>query len=337
MKTITVIATTLSVASAGIPSETLCQSACGLVATGADCRHSGPIGNACSHLEKTTNRSYAFTQAFISPENRLTIAEAGAKVMAPDNNCFAMYHEVAELRIAATYCADNNVCPGLFWDKTQEGVAPQYRLAGQSQEYNGDSAVLCDYEDAEKPHVVEDHGGEVDPCFALCRLSFSRDRCNLVQRESNQCIRLFWADTSKTATVFSVRAAVGTQIPVTVAEAKAKLMAPANNCEDLCRRNPTCAASQNKSNCKRDNRTCQSLVYRRTNDLSTAPAVCHVDERGCSNVDSPVLCQLPEDLVQPTVVPTQQGVSAVVVPTKQGNGVGTVFGGLLLAFAIALM
>jgi len=349
MKGITVIASTVSVASAGIPSDVICQSACGLVASSVDCGHSHAVGNFCSHLMRNDAGSFNFTQSMIAPERRLSINEASQRVIAPDNNCFAMYYEVPEMRQGATYCAENNVCPGLFWDMLSD-AQPQYKLARDDAEYNAASPVLCDYERQEGPFEVEDHRGQVDPCKALCRLSFSTAQCDLVQRHRNQCIRLFWTDDSRTATAFSVRNPVGTQVPVGVAEARAKLLAPENNCEELCRRIPACAASLNKSNCREDNRTCQDLVYRPTRDLSTSPEVCLVGQAGCRHSDSPVLCQLPEDLIPAapaapsgrtspggkasTGVRTSAGASGTATTTPS-NGVGAQ-GLMMTAVAILL-
>ena len=342
MKAISIVASTVSIASAGIPSDTICQSACGLVASSRDCRLSVPEGRFCSNLETMAPGNFTFTQALIAPENRLTIEEASLSVIAPDNNCFAMYYDVPAMRSSASYCAENNVCPNLFWDMIVDGVAPQYKLASPETEYNTASAVLCDYEEAEKPHLLEDHRGQIDPCKALCRLRFSRAECELVQREAAQCIRLFWTDAGKTATAFSVRAAVDTQIQVTVTEARAKLLAPQNNCEELCRRNPACAASQNKSNCRQDNRTCQDLVFRRTNDLSATPAVCFVGEAGCTNSDSPVLCQLPEDLArpvaaQPAVAGQPRADAAVDAATTTPSGVASLSGVVMIAAVTILV
>ena len=69
--------------------------------------------------------------------------------MASENNCCALYYEEEGLRHAKTYCAENNVCPNLFWNKVATGTEVSGKTLSSDTGSSDDSAnrlsrVLCD-------------------------------------------------------------------------------------------------------------------------------------------------------------------------------------------------
>lgn len=246
------------------PIETqACLSACGLIAgtTSNECKQSD-ADNYCSNLSYVDG-VLTHNLGLIPVTQRLTPNDALAIVMASENNCFAMFYEDERLRLAKAYCAENNVCPNLFWNKVAPGAEASVKTFSLDTGSSDDSAnrlspVLCDYAASKKTPIVEDHGGRNDPCGALCSLSHTEEECNLVMRQGATCMRLFWTDASRSATAFSVRDASGDQIAVKVLDAHTLLRAPDNSCEGLCQGNANCQRAE--SHCS-DNRVCHGLQY----------------------------------------------------------------------------
>lgn len=305
MKSIVSIASAaalLSFVSADIPGDIVCPSACGLFASSDQCRDKGTSGNFCSSLEKMPGGKVRFNPGHIKEGNRLTIKEAQALVQAPGNNCFAMYYERHSLRSEAAYCTWNNVCPKLFWDKLPEGqVIPasddsrKFRFANTSEDnFNSQSAVLCDFASSKKPPVTEDKKDGRDPCKSLCALSHNPEECKLVERQLGLCDRLFWTNSDKNVTVFSVYDLVGSQQVVRVEEARDLLQAPENDCATLCLETGTCAERIGGSFCG-ESRTCQHLFFQPKTGLEKL-SVCFAEDENCRGLtDTPVHCRLPSD------------------------------------------
>ena len=75
--------------------------------------------------------------------------------MASENNCFALYYEEEGLRHAKAYCAENNVCPNLFWNKVATGAEASVKTLSSETGSSDDSAnrlspVLCDFAASQK-------------------------------------------------------------------------------------------------------------------------------------------------------------------------------------------
>ena len=267
--------------------DAVCQSACGLVASADDCKRCVTQGNICLYLQRNQTGSLVFEDGSISGYQAVSIGEAKALVLAEDNNCFAMFEKNNWLS-SASYCAENNVCPNLYWDKTYPIGNFSYfnsNEAASNRDINIASPVMCDYESAEKPHTTEHHPNEVDPCKALCNLSHSEDHCKLVKREDNKCMRLFWTDASRTSTNFSVRAAVGTQVQVTVKEARDLLIPENETCDSLCKADANCKKSE--SHCS-ENRTCKDLFFLPGVPVRKEMKICYLSD--CTHDLTPVFC-----------------------------------------------
>lgn len=293
MKSIFKIWTAFSVALSRTESslDAICQSACGLVVSGDECKISVAHEGTCLHLRTTPAGNIVYLLLDESEYPHLTVEKAKSWVMADENNCFAMYYENPSLKEFASYCAENNVCPNLFWNRMEAGnsYSRSFKLFIESESsigyVNTASPVMCDYETAEKRHEIEHHENEVDPCTSLCNLSHSSEECKHVQRMDSSCLRLFWADSSRSSTDFSVRALVGTQVQVTVEEAR-NLLTPENEtCESLCKANAACRKSV--SFCS-DNRTCKGLFFEHGAPSRRSMKVCFESE--CENDLVPVYC-----------------------------------------------
>jgi hypothetical protein len=290
----------------------VCQSACGLVDSVDNCKRCESQGDICLNLHKNQTDGLVFNEISQSSSRAVTVQEAKALVFAEDNNCLAMF-EKKNLMTSASYCKDNNVCQDLYWDKLDSARNFSYlNMSGETNttHINTASPVMCDYETAEKPHPIENHPNEVDPCTALCHLGHSAAECLFVQRENSQCIRLFWTDASRTSTKFSVRAAVGTQIQVTVKEARDLLIPDNQSCESLCNADPLCVARG--SFCS-ENRTCKDLCFSPGAPVRRDMKVCYLPE--CSQDHTPVFCgyNITQDIVATT------GNPSAAVTNQQGN------------------
>jgi hypothetical protein len=293
--------------------DALCQSACGLVDSADNCKRCVSQGDICLNLHRNQTDGVFFNEIPTSSYQAVTVEEAKALVVAEDNNCLAMF-EKKNLLGSASYCQENNVCQNLYWDKLASVRNFSYLnpiLGTGNAHINTASPVMCDYETAEKPHQIEYHQNEVDPCTALCHLGHSAAECFFVQREGSQCIRLFWTDASRTSTKFSVRAAAGTQIQVTVKEARDLLIPENHSCESLCNADPLCVTAG--SFCA-ENRTCKDLFFSPGAPVRRDMKVCYHPH--CLQDLTPVFCgyNIPEDVVETTGNP-----SAAATQESTGN------------------
>lgn len=295
MKSVFVAASSFSVISsvAGeISADALCQSACGLIASADDCKLVVAKGNNCANLQRDASGKFVYELGNKAGYTDLSVTEAHDLVMAEENNCFAMYYDVPELRSSATYCDPRNICPNLYWDKLSADNAGPYTykyFTEGAADVNTLSPVMCDYASAEKPHQV-DENSEFDACKALCHLNHIEEDCANVHREGNICIRLFWDDISRTSTTFSTRVAAGAEIAVTVREARDLLVPNEETCESLCKKDDQCKKSE--SHCS-DNKTCKGLFFQPgTEPVKSALKVCF--GAACKSELSPVLCGVSE-------------------------------------------
>jgi hypothetical protein len=299
----------------------ICMSACGLIhdSDATQCKDASANGIYCNQLQKVAG----FIQhqfGNIDATKRVTVADAATLVMADANNCFAMYYEKEPMRLKSQYCSNDNVCKGLYWDKRPpDGAGSDYLFAEEgTSTANILSPVLCDYQTAEKKYIEEDHRGKMDPCKAVCGLTHSADECKLVLRQGNSCVRLFWSDSNKQETHFSVRVAAGSEIQVTVAEADELLMAENNDCLKICKDNPKCKLQD--SFCS-DNGTCKSLFYEGT-PVRADLKVCY--EPDCSKQATPVLCRVDDAKRLDAARAGADDTGAETVTKSSGNGVSLV-------------
>jgi len=156
------------------------------------------------------------------------------------------------------------------------------------------SPIMCDYNTAEKPHIEEEHLNEVDPCKALCYLGGFGAACEHVQREDSYCIRLFWVDASRTSTEFSVRKPSGSQIQVTVSEARDLLIPQNETCDSLCKADEKCKLTE--SHCS-ENKTCKGLFFLPGPPIRTEMKVCFGAD--CQTDSTPAFCGYDEIIVNP--------------------------------------
>ena len=91
------------VVKAEISPDSVCQSACGLVASFDQCKLSLARRDTCLHLQKDLSGNLVYELGKVAGHGPISVKEAEALVIAEDNNCFAMYYEQDDIKRFASY------------------------------------------------------------------------------------------------------------------------------------------------------------------------------------------------------------------------------------------
>lgn len=326
---------------AEIQPDAICMSLCGLLAdTTKDCKLTTASGAVCERLFYDASNNLVYEAGIIPGQRPVTVAEALVQVRAKDDNCYAMCYNDSKCRGVGSHCSDNGVCKNLFWNQYDKRDVSKYMLLTQDNEskVNLISPVMCDPKLGKEPEVL-DYPGVIDICQAVCSLSHTVDECSRVYRVGYECYRMFWADSQKQATIFTVdRINHGEYPAITVQEAFDLLLAKDNSCENLCRMHPVCKLAPEMSHCNEVNRSCRGLFYYSGAVAKGGMQVCFGPT--CSEA-SPVTCRMPNDsnnfLVKPAMKNAKGGVAGDAGTTTKSYEVATtsmVTGSLIVAFLL---
>lgn len=313
-----------------IDGQAACLSACGLVASADSCKRAVVEDNHCKMMQ-TDGETLLYGDKSRQGWRRLRVDEAIKLVVAPRSNCFAMCYENRQCRSTGSYCTAAGICPNLYWNKTpgKTSLMTYQFFMSEHEDFNTDSAVLCDFVFSEQPVETEHIPGFVDPCPALCALSHTEEECKLVQRSNKLCRRLYWTNDAESETRFSVQSPEHSDVQVTVQEAFELLLAPDSNCKKLCDENAKCV----ESHCNTDNRTCKDLYYNAGVPVKDQLVVCFGSE--CQNELVPVMCQLNGDTMEAVNGPIEDAINKVMTSSTTKDS--AIFNGVIVIGMIALL
>lgn len=333
----------LSVCSAELDGDAVCMSLCGMLDDSTkNCRLTTADKGNCNRLFFNPSNELVYEAGIMPGYRAITVHEAINYVRAEDDNCYAMCYENSQCRSVGSYCSDNGVCKGLFWNTFDKRDKSAYSFMKEKYEHlvNEASPVMCDPKIGNEPEIL-DYPDVIDTCQALCSLSHTADECKRVYRVGFECYRLYWENDQKDSTVFSVKRVKGVYPLITIQEAFDLLLATDNSCENLCRRHPQCKHSDAISECNEVNRSCRGLFYYPGTIAKDELKICFGES--CSEA-SPVTCRLPNDKLDMFKKPAMKNGKAVknaankadgaVTTTKDSSSVST---SLLLAASMSIV
>ena len=223
-------------------SISVCNAACLLVATDMECMNVEPKMFMCNNLWHDGRKIY-FCKSAVDPAwTPLPIETARHRVSIP--------YEFCPLG-SRMGCSFDGECLGLAWMKGGE-------LHGKHKyDKEGKSRVFCSYYAFPFFAAVENKPGYIDPCKELCGLSFVNNGCHDTRRYKGICLNLVWANSiGWLSTKLEYVLGFG-QREVLLRDAYEKLRV--DSCQVLCDKTVGCVSSI----CRKDNRTCTDLFYKR--------------------------------------------------------------------------